>query len=403
MSGRRAVERCDLLGGGRFSDAPDFLFRPYLGPAHKAAVSQLTNWMEEAGMSVRLDPVGTLIGRYEGTGPGALLIASHIDSVKDAGRYDGPLGIMLGIECVAALAGRRLPFAVEVAAFGDEEGSRFPAAMLGSRSMAGLAKHGDLEIAGLEEALTGWGLSRARFLDARRDPSTLIGYLEAHIEQGPVLEADGLALGVVTAIAAQKRYGVTMTGTAGHAGTNSMALRRDALTAAAEAVLAIERIGRDGPPDLVATVGRMEVLPGAPNVVPGEVRFSIDVRAGTIAVRDPAAEAILAALGDIAESRGVGLDIRQLHDLPPAPCDPAMMARLEKSLAAIGQPVRRLVSGAGHDAMAFAGITPMAMLFLRCKGGISHNPAESVTAEDADLAFRAMLDFLDTLAEDFDG
>ena len=405
MSGLRAVGRCDALGSGRFSDSPDFLFRPYLGAAHKATTEQIAEWMKEAGMSARLDPAGTLIGRYEGTGPRALLIASHIDSVRDAGRYDGPLGVMLGIECAAALnsAGRRLPFAIEVAAFGDEEGSRFPAAMLTSRAMAGRLDAKALQIDGLDEALAGWGLDRTSYLMARRDPAGLIGYVEAHIEQGPVLEAEGLALGVVTAIAAQKRFAVRVTGIAGHAGTNSMGLRKDALTAAAEIVLAAEQTGRAGPSDLVATVGRMEVLPGAPNVVPGEARFTLDVRAGTAEIRDLAAEEIQRAAAIIAGRRGVGLDFRQSHDLPAAPCAPEMMARLENAVAAIGQPVRRLVSGAGHDAMMFADITPTAMLFLRCKGGVSHNPAESVTAEDADLALRALLAFLDTLAEDFDG
>jgi allantoate deiminase len=296
-----------------------------------------------------------------------------------------------------------LPFAVEVAAFGDEEGSRFPAAMLTSRAMAGRLDAKALEIDGLDAALAEWGLDRGSYLAARRDPAELIGYLEAHIEQGPVLEAEGLALGIVTAIAAQKRYAVSVTGIAGHAGTNSMGLRKDALTAAAAMVLAVEETGRAGPPDLVATVGRMEVLPGAPNVVPGEVRFTLDVRAGTAQTRDQAAGQIRQALEIIAERRGVGLTFRQSHDLPPSPCAPSLMARLENAVAAIGQPVRRLVSGAGHDAMMFADMTPTAMLFLRCKGGISHNPAESVTAEDADLALRALLIFIDSLAEDFDG
>jgi len=401
----RAVDRCDILGEGRFTDLPGMLFRPYLGAAHKAAVEQVTLWMEEAGMSVRLDPSGSLIGRYEGTGPKALLIGSHIDSVKDGGRYDGPLGVMLGIDCVAALhqAGRRLPFAIEVVAFGDEEGSGFPAAMLCSRAMSGQLDGTALEIDGLDAALQGWGLDPASFLKARRDPAELVGYLEAHIEQGPVLEADGLALGIVTGIAAQKRYAVTLTGVAGHAGTNSMALRKDALAAAAEAVLAAERVARAGPADLVATVGRMEVLPGAPNVVPGEVRFSLDVRAGDAATRDKAAGQICQEMRSLAAARSIGCEITPLHDLAPAPCDAAMMARLEKAVAAIGQPVRRLVSGAGHDAMAFAGLTPMAMLFLRCKGGISHNPAESVLPADADLARDALLAFLDIFSEEYDG
>jgi len=401
----RAKDRCDFLGEGRFTDAPGMLFRPYLGPAHKAAVEQLTAWMAEAGMIVRLDPSGSLIGRYEGTGAKALLIGSHIDSVKDGGRYDGPLGVMLGIECVAALhaAGRRLPFAIEVVAFGDEEGSRFPSAMLCSRAMAGLIDGQALEIDGLETALDGWGLDRASFLKAKHDPADLVGYVEAHIEQGPALEAAGLALGIVTGIAAQKRYSVRFVGIAGHAGTNSMVLRRDALTGAAEAVLKIEEIGRASPPDLVATVGRMEVLPGAPNVVPGDVRFSVDVRAGAVELRDRAATEIEQALTEIAERRGLGLDVRLLHDLPPAPCDPAMMARLEKAVAALGQPVHRLVSGAGHDAMALAEITPTAMLFLRCEGGISHNPLERVFPADVDLARDALLAFLDILSEEYDG
>jgi len=401
----RAMDRCDLLGAGRFTDAPGMLFRPYLGPAHKAALAQLTEWMEEAGMSVRLDSSGSLIGRYEGTGPKTLLIGSHIDSVKDAGRYDGPLGVMLGVECVAALHAKRrkLPFSIEVVAFGDEEGSRFPAAMLCSRAMTGHLEPEALEIDGLDAALSGWGLDRGSFLTAKRDPAELVGYLEAHIEQGPVLEADGLALGVVTGIAAQKRYTITMTGIAGHAGTNSMALRKDALAAAAEAVLAAERVGRAGPADLVATVGRMEVAPGAPNVVPGEVRFSLDVRAGEAATRDKAAEEICQEIRGLAASRGIGCEISLLHDLPPAPCDPAMMARLEKAVSAIGQPVRKLVSGAGHDAMAFTGVTPMAMLFLRCKGGVSHNPAESVLPADVDLAKGALLAFIDLLSDECNG
>jgi allantoate deiminase len=312
---------------------------------------------------------------------------------------------MLGIDCVAALhkAGRRLPFAIEVVAFGDEEGSGFPAAMLCSRAMAGRLDGAALEIEGLDAALQGWGLDPGSFLKARRDPAELVGYLEAHIEQGPVLEADGLALGIVTGIAAQKRYAVTLTGVAGHAGTNSMALRKDALAAAAEAVLAAERVARAGPADLVATVGRMEVLPGAPNVVPGEVRFSLDVRAADAATRDKAAEEICQAMRGLAAARSIGCEIAPLHDLAPAPCDAAMMARLEKAVAAIGQPVRRLVSGAGHDAMAFAGLTPMAMLFLRCKGGISHNPAESVLPADVDLARDTLLAFLDIFSEEYDG
>ncbi|ESQ91244.1 allantoate amidohydrolase [Asticcacaulis sp. AC460] len=395
-SGQRAVERCNVLGSGGFSDSPDFLYRPYLGNGHRATLDQVASWMEQAGMTTRIDAAGNLVGRYGG-GEKSLIIASHLDSVRDAGRYDGPLGVMLGIEAVAALNGRQLPFAVEVYGFGDEEGSRFPAAMLTSRAVAGALDPVALDVPGLEDALQDFGLSTARFLDARRDAADLIGYVEAHIEQGPVLEAEGLALGTVTAIATQLRFEITVDGIAGHAGTNSMALRRDALTAAAEMVLAIEEVARQGPDDLVATVGRMAVGPGAPNVVPGLIVFSLDVRAGTETVRNQAAETIQQRLSAIAAARGAGLEVRQVHDLPAAPCNPVLMDLMDQAVAATGQTPRRLVSGAGHDAMMFSPITPTAMLFIRCKDGISHNPRESVTPEDADLALRALTTFIDLL------
>ena len=404
VSGSRAVERCDVLGRAPFSDGPACLFRPYLGPGHVAAIARVSDWMREAGMTTRIDAAGNLVGRYEGTGDKALIIASHLDSVRDGGKYDGPLGVTLGIECVAALheSGRCLPFAIEVYAFGDEEGSRFPAAMLTSRAVAGQLELSALDVADregvtLSEALKVLDLVVAGFLDARREPSHLIGYLEAHIEQGPVLEAEGLALGVVTAIAAQLRFEVTMTGIAGHAGTNSMALRKDALTAAAEAILAIERIARLGPDDLVATVGRILVGPGAPNVVPGRVTFSIDIRSGTEHVRDACAAEVRQILAEIATRREIRLDMHLVHDLPASPCDSGFMALLSEAVEAGGHPARQIVSGAGHDAMVFARITPMAMLFIRCKDGISHNPLESVEARDADAALAAMRLFIDKL------
>lgn len=397
--GFRAKARCDALGQAPFSDSDEVLYRPYLGPAHLRTVEQVAEWMREAGMTTRLDPAGNLIGK-RGEGARSLIIASHIDSVRDAGRYDGPLGVMLGIECVDALKGTDLPFALEVYAFGDEEGSRFPASMLCSRAVCGQLDAAALDVADghgvtLAEALARAGLDISSFLEAKRQPAELFGYLEAHIEQGPVLEAEGLALGTVTAIAAQRRYGVAVTGTAGHAGTNAMRLRKDALAAASEMVLAVETAGRGGPGDLVATVGRLRVEPDAPNVVPGRVVFSIDVRAGNEAVRDKAAKDCLSALDDIAQRRGVGLSYRVIHDLPASPCDPRFMDALDA--ATTGQAPRRIVSGAGHDAMAFAGITPSAMLFIRCKDGVSHNPLESVTGEDCQVAFLTMVEFIKTI------
>lgn len=404
IGGHRAVARCEALKRPPFSADEGRLYRAYLTPAHRAALDQLCEWMTEAGMEVRLDAAGNLIGRYEGDGAKTLIIGSHIDSVRDAGAYDGPLGIMLGIEVVAALRarGRRLPFAVDVYAFGDEEGSRFAASMLCSRAVCGQVTADMLDVADadgmpLSQALADFGLDADRFLDARRNPADLIGYIEAHIEQGPVLEAEGCALGVVTAIACQRRYEVTVTGVAGHAGTNSMALRKDALTAAAEMVLAVERIGRDGAEDLVATVGRLKVAPGAPNVVPGEVVFTIDVRAGQEGPRNAAAEAIIDAISEISARRPVEASVRLLHDLPAAPCDKSMIDLLSGAVEAAGQAARPIVSGAGHDAMAFASITPSAMLFIRCKDGISHNPLEAVDAADAEAAFQALLGFVLTL------
>jgi allantoate deiminase len=407
-TGQWAVDACDALTGSHFSDHPDYLFRPYLGSAHLNAVEQVAAWMGEAGMTTRIDGAGNLIGRY-GEGAKTLIIGSHIDSVRDAGNYDGPLGVMLGVAVGAALnaAGRRLPFAIEVYAFGDEEGSRFPAPMLCSRAVAGALTLGALEVVdaqgmGLAQALELNGLAMDRFLDARRDPAGLLGYIEAHIEQGPVLEAEGLALGVVTAIAAQIRFAARVTGIAGHAGTNAMSLRKDALAGAAEMMLAIERIAGAGLSDLVGTVGRISAGPGAPNVVPGEVAFTIDLRAGTTEVLHPAEAAVVEALNAIAGRRGLTLHLDKTHELPPSPCDEGLRAKLSRAVEAVGVKARDIVSGAGHDAMVFSPIVPSAMLFIRCKDGISHNPLESVAPADADLALKALLNLVDQLEAAYD-
>ena len=405
--GARAVARCDALGVAPFSDTADGLYRGYLTPAYAATQDVLTGWMTDAGMTVRRDPAANLIGRYEGSVPGtpAMLIGSHLDSVRDAGRYDGPLGIMLGIEAVAALnaQGKRVTFPIEVIAFGDEEGSRFPAAMLTSRAVAGTLTHEALNLAdGDGVKLADAGVDTATFLSAARPPGSAFAYLEAHIEQGPMLEAEGLAVGTVTGIAAQLRYQVTATGLAGHAGTSSMTLRRDALAGAAEMMLAIEQVARDDLSDLVATVGRIEALPGAANVIPGEVRFTIDVRSGDAARRDRAAGIILARITAIAERRDLGLGVQRIHDLPASPCDPTLMDMMDESITETGWRPKRLVSGAGHDAMSMAALCPTAMLFIRCRGGISHNPAEHVDPADAEIALQVMLGFIDRLGAAFD-
>ncbi len=417
-SGTRAVERCIALGAAPFSDLPDALFRAYLTPAHAAALNQTSHWMREAGMTVRVDSAANLIGRYEAAMPGApaLLIASHIDSVRNAGRYDGPLGIMLGIECAASLhgEGRRLPFALEVIAFGDEEGSRFPESMLCSRAIAGVLRKGAGEVmdargTSVAEALGEFGarlelgLPAADLAAAQYQPADVIGYLEAHIEQGPVLEAEGLALGAVSGIAAQLRFNVFVTGEAGHAGTVAIHLRKDALAGAAEMMVAIERIAQEGGAGLVATVGQIEAWPGSVNVVPGRVRFSLDIRSGSEAVRDAAAVQIFAALDAVAARRGLVLTRDQTQDLPASPCDARLTSLLETAMEQSGYPRRTLVSGAGHDAMVMSALCPTAMLFIRCERGISHNPAEAVTTEDAEAAFAVMRQFLNLLESRYNG
>lgn len=404
-SGHRAVARCALLGEAPYSEMEGGLFRPYLGPSYRATCDQLAAWMAEAGMTTRMDAAGNLIGRYEGTAPNApvLLLGSHIDSVRDGGFFDGMLGVILGIEAVAhfARAGKRFPFALEVIGFGDEEGSRFPSGMLTSHAVAGVLETPDPAMsdwagtATLATALQEFGLDAGRMHHASRRGERILAYVEAHIEQGPVLESEGRALGVVSAIAAQHRYRVTLRGMAGHAGTVAMPLRRDALAAAAEVILAAERIARAGTDGLVATVGSLHVTPGAANVVPGEVVFTVDVRAGTNAVRDRAAEDILAVIRQVARQRGMELDIALQQDLDATPCDPVLTALMEQAVDDVtGAPARLLVSGAGHDAMIMAHLAPVSMLFIRCAGGISHNPAESVTDADTEQALRAMTTFI---------
>jgi len=404
--GLRAKARCDQLGEAPYSEADDHLVRRFLTAAHRAALDALSGWMEAAGMGVHIDPAANLIGRYEGrkAGAPALVIGSHIDTVRNGGRYDGALGVMLGLECVEALsaAGIRLSFAIEVIAFGDEEGSRFPSSMVCSRALAGVVDEQVLTMADgdgvtLAQALIEFGLPADDLTGAAREADTVLAFLEAHIEQGPVLEAEDLPIGVVSAIAAQERLKVRFSGTAGHAGTTPMSLRRDPGPAAAEAILAVERLCAGGEDGLVGTVGRIEALPGAYNVIPGSVTLTLDVRAETEAARDDAVAEIATALEAIAQQRGLELDIQLMQSLPASPCDPTLTALLSNAVRQIGVTPRKLASGAGHDAMVMAGLCPTAMLFIRCAGGISHNPAESVKPEDVAIAARAMLAFIANL------
>jgi allantoate deiminase len=398
--GERVMQRLDELA--TCSDVAGELTRLYLSPAHKAAVAKIRTWMAEAGMAVQLDPAASVVGRYEAALPGAptLLLGSHIDTVRNAGKYDGNLGVVAAIEAVAELhrAGQRLPFAVEVLAFGDEEGVRFPRTLNGSRAVAGTFDPVALDASDeqgttLRDALVAFGVDPADIALCARRREDVLGYVELHIEQGPVLEAQDVPLGVVTAINGATRATFTLTGEAGHAGTVPMALRRDALTGAAEIVLGIERrCGAE--PDLVGTVGRIEALPGAVNVIPGEARFTIDLRAPRDAQRRDALDDILSSADGIAGRRGLAVAHSITYDEPAAVCDPRLIAALEAAVEAVGVRPLRLPSGAGHDGLAMVALCPIGMLFLRCRGGVSHHPAESVTAQDVDVAVRALVIFL---------
>ncbi len=402
--GRLAVARCDRFRRPPFSEEADALTRRFLTPAHRAGIAQLTEWMQAAGMAVRLDAAGTLIGRYEGGGGKTLLIGSHIDTVRDAGAYDGTLGVMLGLGVVERLsrAGRRFPFAIEILAFGDEEGSRFAAPMLGSRSLAGLSpppgalESVDADGLTLSAALAAFGLAPGELPLAARARTDIVLYFEPHIEQGPVLEAEGLPVGIVTGIAAQTRLSVTLNGEANHAGTTPMGLRRDALAAGAEVVLALEAIARrEG---IVGTVGAMAATPGLGNVISGQVRFPVDLRAPTDLQRDAAEAQFRAELQRICASRGVTAAVTLHQRMPACRCDDTAQALLTQAVAAAGVRPFHLASGAGHDAMSVAALAPVAMLFIRCARGISHNPREAVESADVEIAAQVMLEFISRLA-----
>jgi allantoate deiminase len=358
-------------------------------------------------MTAEIDPLGSVTGRYASDRNDAktLLIGSHIDSVPNGGIYDGPLGVMAGLAVVEELTrqGKRLPFDIEVFAFSDEEGVRFPSPFSSSRAVAGtfdekLLAEKDKDGITRAEALKAFGCDPTRWVEVKRDPKKLLGYLELHIEQGPVLEANDEVLGVVSAIVGLSRGRMTITGKAGHAGTTPMDLRKDALTAAAEIVLALEKLGRETD-DLVATVGNLTVSPGAGNVIPGKVSFVYDIRSSKDATRVKALAMAMGRAREIAEERGLGIDIEMTGATPASTSDPAFVDALSSAVARRGGTPRQLVSGAGHDAMVFRNVCPQAMLFVRSKDGLSHHPDEFTTAEDIGIAAQALYDAVLALAE----
>jgi allantoate deiminase len=391
-------------GLAQYTDEPGRLTRLYLSPAHRAAAEATLGLMRDAGMEAHIDAAGSVVGRRPGADPSApaLLIGSHIDSVVDAGRFDGNLGVVLGIVAVEALRDERLPFPLEVVAFGDEENVRFPTHLSTSSALAGRYDPAwldgrDADGVALREALRAFGGDPQGIRALARDPSAYRGYLEVHIEQGPLLEVEGLPVGVVSAINGVTRARARVIGEAGHAGTVPMALRRDALAAVAEMIGIVERIGGTRT-DTVATVGAARVRPGAVNVIPARVDFTLDARSPDDTVRHAMVRDICAECEAVAAKRGVTATIELFMNSPATPMDPRLIDTLEGAVAALGHRPLQIPSGAGHDAVAMSALCPSAMLFVRCKGGISHNPAESITVEDADVAARVLIEAIRRIA-----
>ena len=402
---RLVLQRCDQLGS--YSEEADRRTRRYGTKAMRKTNKAVKDWMLAAGMQPRQDAIGNLVARYDAYTPDAktLVLGSHLDTVRDAGKYDGPLGVLVTLACIERLfaEGMRLPIAVELVAFADEEGLRFHTAYLGSSAFTGALPREALDLTDqdgvtLREAIRAFGGDPEALGTSAHQRDELLGYCEVHIEQGPVLEANDLPIGVVSGIQGQTRVAISMTGVAGHAGTVPMSLRHDALSAAAEFVVAVERTAQDTP-ELVATVGQLFVEPGASNVIPGHVAFSLDLRHPDDQVREKALADLRAEAQAIAERRGVSVEWQTVSDQPSLRCSPRLIQLQTDAVTAAGYPVLRVASGAGHDAVMMAALTDIAMFFVRCKGGISHSPAESVALEDVAVAIEALERFILLLAE----
>jgi allantoate deiminase len=377
--------------------------RTFLSPPMRDVHRELAGWIEPLGVSVAVDAAGNLRGLYPGADAQAprLLLGSHLDTVPNAGAYDGVLGVVLAVALLESLEGRRLPFAIEVLGFADEEGVRFGVPFIGSRALVGrfdeeLFSRKDVHGISVRDALRNFGLNPAE-VPAAALKGDVLGFVEFHIEQGPVLENLGRPLGVVEAIAGQTRMEFIFTGRANHAGTTPMHLRRDALAAAAEWVVAVEREARSIP-GLVATVGALEAKPGASNVIAGEARATLDVRHASDDVRTRIGENLTRQAEEIAARRGLSVKRHTLMDQRAVAMDGFLIGQIEAAIRAAGCEPHRIVSGAGHDAMILAEKVPTGMLFLRTPGGISHHPAESVEAADVAKALECGLHLLEQLA-----
>jgi allantoate deiminase len=399
----RAIAECKLISA--MSEEPGRITRRFLTPPMQDVHAHLRARMEALRMSVHLDAAGNLRGLWSPPGAGSkrLLLGSHTDTVPNAGAFDGVLGVTLALEWVGIAQELNLPLAIEVIAFSEEEGVRYGVPFVGSRAVAGrfdnaLLTLTDQEGISMEAAMRAFGLDPDRIGEAAMDADA-IGFLEIHIEQGPVLEAERLRVAAVTAVAGQTRLRIAFGGQANHAGTTPMHLRRDALAAAAEWITTVEALARstDG---LVATVGRLSVEPNAGNVVPGLVQVTLDLRHADDGTRIAAVEELVARAGAIAAQRGLTLERSDRLDQPAVPMDERLTAFLTGAIEAAGYPVKRMPGGAGHDAMVMAARVPAAMLFLRSPGGISHHPSETVLEEDVEAALHVGREFLLRLASD---
>jgi allantoate deiminase len=397
------IDRCRQLAA--FTEVPGEITRLFLSPPMHDVHALLKSWMEAAGMTVRIDAIGNLRGIWPGTAANCpvLLIGSHLDTVPNAGAFDGVLGVVLGVAVVEQLRGRQLPFAIEVIGFSEEEGVRFSKPFLGSLALIGkldaealtLTDRSGITIA---EAIRGYGLNPAD-LPAATLPEAAFAYLELHIEQGPILESEGASLGVVEALVGQTRLQLTFTGHANHAGTTPMHLRRDAMAAAADWIVAVEAYA-NAHTGLVATVGKVETAPGAGNVIAGKVTASLDLRHANNHTRHATVSSLIERATSAAAKRGVQVTAQTQMEQPAVPMDPSLTQLLQNAAEKAGFPIRRMTSGAGHDAMIVAQRLPSAMLFLRSPGGLSHHPDESVLPQDVEAALATAMEFLTLLRDD---
>jgi allantoate deiminase len=399
--GEEIVHRIGVLGS--VSETPEHLTRTFLTGQHRDAVNLLLSWMRDAGMAAHMDAIGNVVGRYEGESPRlpCLMLGSHFDTVRDAGKWDGPLGLITAISCVSAINKRnlKLPFAIEVVGFADEEGVRFSSTLLGSRAVAGTFDESVLSASDetgitMRDAMLSFGLDPDHIGAAARVRRELLAYVELHIEQGPVLEKEGLSVGVVSAISGATRLSVVLTGMAGHAGTVPMNLRRDALAGAAECIVAIEEFCRSDT-GLVGTVGYIHAEPGATNVIPGAVSFTIDVRTASDAHRRMAVADIVRQIESIAKRRNLTPRVDITHENRTVSCAPWLRSQIAEAVSDEGYDVFELPSGAGHDGMAMIDVADVGMLFVRCRDGLSHHPNEHVDTVDADAGARVLLKFIE--------